>query len=104
MSDPELAAGMKNPKILSAFTDLMQSPGGAASLMSNPAKLQKLMSDPDVGPFMQKLASKFGPMLGASMSGGMGGLGSMGGMGNHFGNTSGGGDIGTSLSLVMHTR
>jgi hypothetical protein len=38
---------------------------------------------------MQKLASKFGPMLGASMSGGMGGLGSMGGMGNHF---SGGGE------------
>jgi suppressor of tumorigenicity protein 13 len=94
MSDPELAAGMKNPKILNAFTELMQSPGGAASLMSNPAKLQKLISDPDVGPFMQKLASKFGPMLGASMSGGMGGLGSMGGMGNHFGS---GGDAGTSL-------
>lgn len=99
MSDPELAAGMKNPKILNAFTELMQSPGGAASLMSNPAKLQKLISDPDVGPFMQRLASKFGPMLGASMSGGMGGLGSMGGMGNHFGS---GGDAGTSLLRITH--
>ncbi len=33
---------------------IMQSPGGAASLMSDPAKLETLISDPEVGPFMQK--------------------------------------------------
>mmetsp|Transcript_10025 Transcript_10025/g.14490 ORF Transcript_10025/g.14490 Transcript_10025/m.14490 type:complete len:390 (+) Transcript_10025:94-1263(+) len=96
MSDPELAAGMQNPKVLAAFTDLMQSPGGVAGLMSNPAKLQKLMTDPEVGPFMQKLASKFGPMLGASMAGGMGGVSAMSGMGSHFDGGEAGGTFSSS--------
>jgi len=63
MSDPELAAGMQNPKVMKAFQDLMTAPGGAMALMSNPAKLQQLMTDPDVGPFMQKLVNKLGPMM-----------------------------------------
>ena len=72
MSDPEISAGMKNPKIMAAFTSLMSGPGGPMGLMSNPAKLQELMTDPEVGPFMQKL-------MGKVMGGGMGGMGGMGG-------------------------
>jgi len=71
MSDPELAAGMSNPKIMGAFTKLMSEPGGAMGLLSNPAKVQEIMSDPDVGPFMKKLMSKIAP--------GMGGMPGMGG-------------------------
>ena len=70
MSDPELAEGMKNPKVQAAFQGLMSAPGGAMGLLSNPAKLQELMSDPDVGPFMKKLMTKLGPMMGG-MGGGM---------------------------------
>merc|ERR1740124_1359756 len=36
LSDPELAAGMQNPKVMAAFSGLMAGPGGAAGLMSNP--------------------------------------------------------------------
>lgn len=68
MSDPELAAGMQNPKVMKAFSDLMSGPGGPMGLMSNPAKLQELMQDEDVGPFLKKLMSK------------MSGLGGMPGM------------------------
>jgi len=71
MSDPELAAGLKNPKIMAAFADLMKSPGGAMGLMSNPAKLQELMADPEIGPFMKKIVTKLGPMM---MGGGMPGM------------------------------
>jgi len=78
MSDPEIAAGLKNPKVMQAFSELMSGPGGAAGLMSNPAKLQELMSDPEVGPFMQKLLTKLGPMMG----GGAGGMPDMGGFGS----------------------
>jgi len=74
MSDPELAAGLQNPKVLAAFSELMKSPGGAAGLMSNPTKVQELLADPEVGPFMQKLMTKLGPMMG-----GMGGMPGMGG-------------------------
>lgn len=55
MSDPEIAAGMQNPKIQAAFQDLMGS-GGPMGLMSNPGKIQEMMSDPEVGPFLQKLS------------------------------------------------
>ena len=47
-SDPEIAAGMKNPKVMQAFQDLMSGPGGPMGLMSNPAKLQEVMADPEV--------------------------------------------------------
>jgi suppressor of tumorigenicity protein 13 len=72
LSDPDLAASMQNPKVVAAFSELMSGPGGPMGLMSNPAKLQELMADPDVGPVLQKLMSKFGGM-GAGMPGGMGG-------------------------------
>ncbi|KAI2494792.1 hypothetical protein MHU86_19743 [Fragilaria crotonensis] len=72
LSDPELAASMQNPKVIAAFSELMSGPGGPMGLMSNPAKLQELMADPEVGPVLQKLMSKFGGM-GAGMPGGMGG-------------------------------
>jgi len=69
LSDPELAAGMQNPKVMEAFSGMM-SGGGA-----DPSKMAKLMSDPEVGPFIQKLMKKLGPMMGgmgAQMPGGMG--------------------------------
>lgn len=73
MSDPELAAGMQNPKVMAAFQGLLSEPGGVAGLMANPAKLQQLMGDPEVGPFLQKLMAKMGPAMGGGM-GGMGGF------------------------------
>lgn len=90
MSDPEIAAGMQNPKIQAAFQDLMGS-GGPAGLMSNPGKIQEMMADPEVGPFLQKLMGK---MMGGGGMGGMPGMGGMGGMGggSPFGG-SGGGDF-----------
>ena len=72
LSDPELAAAMQNPKVVAAFSELMSGPGGPMGLMSNPAKLQELMKDPEVGPVLQKLMGKFGGM-GGGMPGGMGG-------------------------------
>lgn len=75
MSDPELAAGMQNPKVMEAFQKLLSEPGGPASLMSNPAKLQELMSDPEVGPFLQKLMAKMGGGAMGGMPGGFGGMG-----------------------------
>lgn len=68
LSDPELMAAMQNPKIQAAFQELMKD-GGPMGLMSNPAKLQEMMSDPEVGPIMQKLMAKFGA---GGMGGGMG--------------------------------
>jgi suppressor of tumorigenicity protein 13 len=67
MSDPELATALQNPKVMTALT----------SMMSNPGKAMEMMNDPDVGPVMQKLMAKLGPMMG-----GMGGMpgGGMGGM------------------------
>jgi len=80
MSDPELAAGMSNPKVMAAFQGLVSEPGGIGGLMANPGKLQELMSDPDVGPFLKKLMAKLGPAMGGmgGMPGGMpGGMGGM---------------------------
>ena len=48
MSDPDIAEGMKNPKVMKAFQNLMSGPGGPMGLMSNPAKLQEMMADPEV--------------------------------------------------------
>jgi len=62
---------MKNPKVMKAFSDLASGPGGPAGLMSNPGKLMEMMSDPEVGPVLQKIMSKFG-------GGGMPGMGGMG--------------------------
>jgi suppressor of tumorigenicity protein 13 len=79
MGDPEIQEAMKNPKVVAAFSELMSSPGGPASLLSDPAKVQKLMSDPEVGPVLQKILGK----LGGAMPGGMGGMpGSSTGGGN----------------------
>ena len=47
-SDPEIAAGMKNPKVMKALQELLSGPGGPMSAMSNPAKLQEMMADPEV--------------------------------------------------------
>ena len=58
LSDPDLMAAMQNPKVMQAFQGLMAA-GGPQALLSNPAKLQELMGDPDVGPVLQKLMSKF---------------------------------------------
>lgn len=68
MSDPELAAAMQNPKVTAAFTKMMSDP----SAMSNPEKMQEMMSDPEVGPILQKLMAKFGGGMGG---GGMPGTG-----------------------------
>ena len=73
MSDPELAAGMQNPKVMAVFQSLVSEPGGVGGLMANPSKLQELMSDPDVGPFLQKLMAKMGPAMGGAGMPGMGG-------------------------------
>ena len=75
LSDPELAAAMQNPKVVAAFSELMSGPGGPMGLLSNPQKLQELMSDPEVGPVLQKLLAKFGGMGGGGMPGGMGASG-----------------------------
>jgi suppressor of tumorigenicity protein 13 len=61
MSDPELVAAMQNPKVQSAFQQVMS--GGA-----DPAKMQELMKDPEVGPVLQKLMAKLAP--GMAMPGG----------------------------------
>lgn len=81
MGDPEIQAAMQNPKVMAAFGELMNSPGGPASLLSNPAKLQKIMSDPEVGPILQKIMGKLGGGMGmGGMGGGMpGGGGASGG-------------------------
>ena len=71
MSDPELAAGMQNPKVMKAFSGMMG--GGAGGGSSD-------MEDPEVKAFMTKLSAKLGPMMG--MMGGMGGMGGMEGMGS----------------------
>ncbi|GAX15771.1 suppressor of tumorigenicity protein 13 [Fistulifera solaris] len=68
MSDPELLAAMQNPKVMSAFQGLMTGGG-----MPDPAKMQELMSDPEVGPVMQKLMAKFGGMAGMGGGGNTGG-------------------------------
>lgn len=63
MSDPELAAGMQNPKVMKAFSSMMGG-GGEDS---------EAMNDPEVKAFMEKFQEKMGPMMG--MMGGMGGMG-----------------------------
>merc|ERR1711935_914175 len=84
--DPEIQQAMKNPKVMAAFGELMNSPGGPAGLLSDPTKLQKIMSDPEVGPVLQKILGK----MGGGMPG-MGGGGGMPGMGGG-GGTAGGRD------------
>lgn len=89
MSDPELAAGLQNPKIISAFTSMMGG-GGSRYIFfelnifiyfkslhecASPPDL----SDPEVAAFMTKLQKKLGPLMG--MMGGMGGAMPGAGMG-----------------------
>jgi suppressor of tumorigenicity protein 13 len=82
LGDPEIAAGLRNPKVMAAMTQMM---GGGSP---DPSKIMELMSDPEVGPVLQKIMGKFG---GGSMPG-MGGMG--GGMGGGMPDMSGfpGGD------------
>lgn len=63
----------QNPKVMAAFSEMMS--GGAPDM----AKMQELMSDPEVGPVLQKLVTKLGG--GAMGGGGMpgGGFGGAGG-------------------------
>jgi len=60
MSDPELSAGLQNPKIMKAFTGMMSGDTSASS-------------DPEVAAYMEKLQAKLGPLMGM-MGGGMGGM------------------------------
>ncbi len=85
MSDPEIQEAMKNPKVVAAFQELMSGPGGPMGLLSNPGKLQQLMGDPEVGPVLQKLMSKF--------MGGGAGMNPFGAGGPPGGNSGGGDDI-----------
>lgn len=64
MSDPELSAGMQNPKIMRAFQSMM---GGGGTMDSS-------MNDPEVKSFMAKMQQKMGPLMGM-MGGGGGGNG-----------------------------
>lgn len=47
---------MQNPKIQAAFQEMMGSGGGPMGMMSNPGKIQEMMADPEIGPFLQKLS------------------------------------------------
>jgi len=89
MSDPEIAAGLSNPKVMAALSGLMS--GG----MPDMGKLTQLMADPEVGPILQKVMGKMGggggmPGMGG-MPGGMGG--GMPGMGGMPGGMGGGGGM-----------
>ena len=50
LGDPELASAMTNPRVMQALQEMM----------SNPAALMQYQSDPEVGPVLMKLMSKFG--------------------------------------------
>jgi suppressor of tumorigenicity protein 13 len=50
LSDPELASAMTNPRVMQALQEMM----------TNPAALIQYQSDPEVGPVLMKLMSKFG--------------------------------------------
>lgn len=52
MADPELASAMTNPRVMQALQEMM----------SNPAALLQYQADPEVGPVLMKLMSKFGGM------------------------------------------
>lgn len=77
MNDPEIKKAMENPKVVEAFQEIMNAPGGPMGLLSNPGKLQKLMTDPEVGPALNLMMKK---MMGGG-GGGMPGMGGMGGAG-----------------------
>lgn len=67
-SDPEIMAGLQNPKIMAAFQGMMS--GGGMDM----SKIQGLMSDPETAGIMQKLMGKMGGMGGMGMPpGGFGG-------------------------------
>mmetsp|Transcript_854 Transcript_854/g.1350 ORF Transcript_854/g.1350 Transcript_854/m.1350 type:complete len:383 (-) Transcript_854:387-1535(-) len=69
-NDPDVMAGLQNPKIMAAFQGMMT--GGGMDM----SKIQKLMTDPETAGFMQKIIGKMGGSMG-----GMSGMGGMGGMG-----------------------
>jgi len=91
MNDPEIKKAMQNPKVLEAFGEIMNAPGGPMGLLSNPAKLQQMMADPEVGPALQLMMKK---MMGGGGMPGMGGMGGMPGMGGMGGMPSAGNDDG----------
>lgn len=75
MTDPEIIEAMQNPKVQAALQSLMSGPGGPMGLMSNPAKLQEVMSDPDVRPVFEKIMAKLGMGAGGVPNFGEGGAG-----------------------------
>lgn len=83
MNDPEIKKAMENPKVVAAFQEIMNGPGGPMDLLSNPGKLQKLMGDPEVGPALNLMMKK---MMGGS---GMPGVGDIGGMAGGMPSTGG---------------
>lgn len=91
MDDPEIKKAMENPKVVAAFQEIMNGPGGPMGLLSNPGKLQELMADPEVGPALNLMMKK---MMGGGGMPGMGGMGGMPGMGGFGGMPSGGDDDG----------
>ena len=71
MKDPELAAGLQNPKIMAALQKVMGDPSILMGGTGSP-QAQELLKDPEIKAFVEKLQAKLGPLLGA-MGGGMGG-------------------------------
>ena len=85
---------MKNPKVMEIMMKAQSNPKVMAALqqvmgaggMPDPSKIAELMSDPEVGPILQKVMAKFGggmgmPAGGAAPTGADDGIPDMDGMG-----------------------
>jgi len=72
-------ASLQNPKVMAALQ----------AMQSDPSKIMQYMSDPDVGPILQKMAAAAQsggmPGMGGGMPGGMGGGMGMPGSSPNFG-------------------
>lgn len=60
MSDPDLVAAMQNPKVMQALQ----------TMMKNPMAAMQYMSDPEVGPVLQKLMASMGGAMPGGAPGG----------------------------------
>jgi len=70
-SDPDLMKAMQNPKVMQAFQ----------AMLSNPMSAMQYMSDPEVGPVIQKMMAAYGMPGGTPGGGAPGGGGPFGGFG-----------------------
>jgi suppressor of tumorigenicity protein 13 len=70
-SDPDLMKAMQNPKVMRAFQ----------AMLSNPMSAMQYMSDPEVGPVIQKMMAAYGMPGGTPGGGAPGGGGPFGGFG-----------------------